>query len=637
MENKQKHNNNFNKQHHNNKPTHTLTPDTTWKSHDVKDLPPLYVFPLGGQGEVGKNCYCLEMGDEIWVVDAGIKFAQETVSIEGIIPSFEYLRKNEKRVKGLIITHGHEDHIGASPHILYQVKFPKMYAGRLAAALVDSKCRERGVNKPKVEIINNKSVINSKYFEISFFNVIHSTPDSYGIEFKTQQGTVVSSGDFKFDFNPTGTRADLHRMAKLGKENVTLLLSDSTNAETDKWSPSETLVAKNLDKVVHDAPGRVIITTFASNVYRVREILNIAQKYNRKIAVYGWSMDKVVTISKRIKYINVPDSQFIDEKEIKNYKNNELLIICTGGQGEQSAALSKMVDGRNSQVKLNKTDTIVFASNAIPGNFESVEKVTNKIIKQQATVVDNFNTPGVHTSGHAGKIEQMLMLSLIKPKYFLPIHGEHKMLVAHGRSAVETGVAKENIFIVPNGGRVKIENQIVTHAGSVEAEDIYVDDSNLIGQSNKVISDRTKMAKNGAVTITIGINSKENKIVIDPKFNAKGSFNMKTNGEFVKSLETKVKSNLLEYYKTTPKVSFSGIKDNIRISVEEFIFEGKKITPIVVPIILNIGIDYTKPENMHIKPREATPNNNGRPNNRPFHGNNNHNRNNFNKPQFHKK
>ncbi len=561
----------------------------------VQKNAPMQVYALGGLGEVGKNMYIVEQGNEIWIMDAGIKFASDTVAAEGIIPSFEWLIRNQKKVRGLIITHGHEDHIGAIPHLLSVVKIPKIYAGRIAIGLINSKLRERRVPRPQFEIITNKSVIKSPNFKIDFFAVNHSIPDCYGVRFVSKHGTIVNTADFKFDLSPVGTRADIAKMGLIGIEGVTLLLSDSTNAMVNTFSKSEMEVRKSLDYVISRAKGRVIVATFASNVYRVREIINIAQKYNRKIAIFGYSMDKVVDIARKIKYINVSDDLFVQNpKEIKNMTDDKLLILSTGTQGETNAALSKMADGRHKEVKIRKEDTIIFASSAIPGNFESVEKVTNRLIKRGSTVINNKIMPSIHASGHGGRQEQLFMFNLIRPEYFFPVHGETAMQITHAKTAISTGISKNKIFILSNGGRLKIENKIVTENGSVPTDDIYVDDTNLKGQSMKVIGDRNRMAKNGIAIVTVGINSKQNKIVEGPIFETKGIFHEATNKDLLIKLEEKIRIALENYYNSGKRISFSGLKEIIRLVGENEIFKLRKINPIVVPIILNYDLELHK-------------------------------------------
>ncbi len=557
--------------------------NTKPKSNSV---PPMYVFALGGLGEVGKNMYVVEQGNEIWIMDSGIKFAQE-VTINGIIPSFEYLINNKHKIQGLIITHGHEDHIGAVPHLLDAVKIPKVYAGRIAAGLIRKKTAERRVAKPRIQIINNRTEIKSHNFKISFFNVNHSIPDSYGVVFKSKHGTVVNTGDFKFDLTPVGARADLNKMSRLGDEGVTLLLSDSTNSLVDKFSPSEADVRDSIDPIVKNAKGRVIAATFASNVYRVRELIKIALKHNRKVAIFGYSMDKVVQIARTIKYINLPDDAIINPRKIKNYEDNEIFILSTGTQGETNAALSKMATGRHKEVKINSNDTVIFASSAIPGNFESVEIVTNELIKKGAKVFDNKLNPGVHASGHGGRPEQLIMLSLIRPHYFMPVHGETVMQITHKETAISSGVDRNNTFILTNGDRLMIQNKTVTQTGSVPAGDVYVDETNLSGQTQKVISDRLTMSKNGVMVITVGIDSVKNEVIVDPIIDTKGTFDERSNKDFIAKISNKVKEGIQDYYKSSDKISFSGLKDIIKTTASAEVFKERKITPVIVPVIIN--------------------------------------------------
>ncbi len=552
--------------------------------------PGTFVYALGGLGEVGKNMYIVEHDEELWIIDSGIKFTSEILSIDGIIPSFEHLEKNENRIRGLIITHGHEDHIGAIPHLLNAIKIPKIYAGRLPSNQIWAKIIEnKGLTKPKIEIINNSSKIKTKNFEFSFFNVNHSIPDSLGVKIVSPNGTIVSTGDFKFDLTSVGSRADFAKMARIGEEGVTLLLSDSTNAQVQTWSFSERKVSKSLEAIIKGIKNRVIIATFASNVYRVREAINIANKTNRKIVVFGWSMEKTIKIARKIKYINAADEMFISAKEMKKYDDDKILVLCTGTQGEPMAALSKMSNRNHPDIKIKASDTIIFASSAIPGNFLGVEKVINNLIKMNATVITNKIIPGIHASGHGGKLEQLLMLNLIKPKYFFPIHGETMMLIEHAKTAEEVGIRRSNSFILKNGDKLKVQDGHVSRAGSAAAKDIFVDGTNLTGQSLKVIQDRDQMAKNGFLSISVGIDSKKNEIIINPIINTKGILEEKTNKKIISTIEGEVKNDLEKYFKHSKKITFSGIKDVIKVSCENNIFKYKKLNPIVAPIILNIA------------------------------------------------
>ncbi len=558
---------------------------------DISNVPPMLVYALGGLGEVGKNMYVFEQGTEIWIVDSGIKFASDTVSVEGIIPSFEYLERNKKRIKGLIITHGHEDHIGSVPHLLNAVDIPNIYAGKIAAGLIWNKVRERGIPKPKINIINNKFKINTLNFDISFFNVNHSIPDCYGVTFKSKHGTVVNTGDFKFDFTPVGTRADLNKMAALGQNGVDLMLSDSTNAGVEKFSNSEMDVREALDELFEEAKGRIIIATFASNVYRVREIITTAVKHNRKIVINGYSMDKVVDIARRIKYINAPDELFMDLRQFKKYDQDDVVIISTGTQGEPNAGISKMADGRHKEVKLKQDDTVIFASSAIPGNYEAVEKVTNKLIKSGVKVIDNKKVPKVHASGHGGNQEQLLMFNLLRPRYFFPVHGETAMQVKHGQTAVKTGVNKKNVFILSNGQRLKLERGEVSLHDAVPAEDIYVDDTNLRGQSHKIIANREKMSQNGVMSITIAIDSTKNEFIASPRAEIKGLFHAESNGSILEQVENEVVNDLNNYWNSGEKITFKGIKEVVRTTGERVIFDVRRLSPIVIPVVLNYSTE----------------------------------------------
>ncbi len=558
---------------------------------DISNVPPMLVYALGGLGEVGKNMYVFEQGTEIWIVDSGIKFASDTVSVEGIIPSFEYLERNKKRIKGLIITHGHEDHIGSVPHLLNAVDIPNIYAGKIAAGLIWNKVRERGIPKPKINIINNKFKINTLNFDISFFNVNHSIPDCYGVTFKSKHGTVVNTGDFKFDFTPVGTRADLNKMAALGQNGVDLMLSDSTNAGVEKFSNSEMDVREALDELFEEAKGRIIIATFASNVYRVREIITTAVKHNRKIVINGYSMDKVVDIARRIKYINAPDELFMDLRQFKKYDQDDVVIISTGTQGEPNAGISKMADGRHKEVKLKQDDTVIFASSAIPGNYEAVEKVTNKLIKSGVKVIDNKKVPKVHASGHGGNQEQLLMFNLLRPRYFFPVHGETAMQVKHGQTAVKTGVNKKNVFILSNGQRLKLERGEVSLYDAVPAEDIYVDDTNLRGQSHKIIANREKMSQNGVMSITIAIDSTKNEFIAPPRAEIKGIFHAESNGSILEQVENEVVKDLNSYWNSGEKITFKGIKEVVRTTGERVIFDVRRLSPIVIPVVLNYSAE----------------------------------------------
>ncbi len=405
---------------------------------------------------------------------------------------------------------------------------------------------------------------------------------------------MVNTADFKFDFTPVGTRADLNKMSELGQNGVDLLLSDSTNSGVDKFSNSEMDVKKTLDEIFATTKGRIIVATFASNVYRVREIIITAVKYKRKIVINGYSMDKVVDIARRIKYINAPETLFMPLKEFKKYEGNDVVIISTGTQGEPNAGISKMANEVHKEIKLNNTDTVVFASSAIPGNYEAVEKLTNKLVKLGVKVIDNKSHPNVHASGHGGTQEQLLMFNLLRPRYFFPVHGEVAMQVRHGKTAVKSGVNNKNVFILTNGQRLKLESGEVKLFDKVPADDVYVDDTNLRGQSHKIIANRDKMSQNGVMIITVAIDSTKNKIIFKPEANIIGLFHKESNKDILEKVETSVNNDLIEYWNTNNKITFKGIKEVIRTTGERVVFDLRKLSPIVISCVLNYSEDKIK-------------------------------------------
>ena len=404
------------------------------------------VFALGGLNEIGKNMYCIEHDNELFIIDAGVKFAEEGLpGIDYVIPDYSYLKKNEKKIRGLMITHGHEDHIGGIPFLLQVVKIPFIYATPLASAMIKRKLDEKRLtNVTKIIQINDEYQIKSKYFNIGFFKTNHSIPESMGIIINSPNGRIVETGDFKFDLSPVGDVADYQKMSFLGETGVTLLMSDSTNSEVPTFSISEKKVANSVQEEFRKTEGRLIVATFASNVHRVQQIVEAAVKFNRKILVYGRSMENNIQVSRAMGYIKCPDRFFIKNDQAKKLPDNEILILCTGSQGEALAALSRIANGTHKYVKIKPGDTVVFSSNPIPGNAYSVNVVVNKLFRAGAKVLINTAFNNLHTSGHASQEEQKLMMLLTKPKYFFPVHGEYRMLKIHAALSQEVGVPAVN-------------------------------------------------------------------------------------------------------------------------------------------------------------------------------------------------
>ena len=546
------------------------------------------VYALGGLGEVGKNMYVLEHDDEIVIIDSGVMFPEDNLlGVDYVIPDYTHLIQNQKKVKALIITHGHEDHIGGIPFLLQKVHIENIYAPLFAKALIERKLEERKIRtKHPIHIINSDSSVNTKHFVFGFFNVVHSIPDALGVLINTPNGRVVHTGDFKFDLTPVGTNPDYQIMSYMGQIGVTLLLSDSTNAEVNGFSISEKEVARSINQIFKKTDGRLILATFASNVYRVQQIIEAAIADGRKIAIFGRSMDNVVTIARKLGHIKASDKHFVKAHQLNRLPANQQCIICTGSQGEPLAALSRIANGTHRQISIIPGDTVVFSSSPIPGNQQSVSAVVNQLTRRGANVLTNSPLNSLHTTGHASKEEQALMLQLIKPKYFMPIHGEYKMLKAHRQTGIETGVAPENIFICANGDVVAIRDGVVFNPEiRFQADDIYVDGKDSSGLSTAVLKDRKILADSGMVSVIVTIDSRTNKILCKPNIVSRGFVFIKENQTLLKEAEMIVYEALKK--RMERKVTFGDIKNTIRGSLEPFLYKNTQRNPLVIPVILN--------------------------------------------------
>ena len=547
------------------------------------------VFALGGLGEVGKNMYLVETGNEIIITDAGITFPQgELLGVDYVIPDFTYLKKNEKKIKALFITHGHEDHIGGIPFLLQAVNIPAIYAPNQAVGLIKRKLEDRNIRYDNLYVYDENTKVKFKTMEVEFIRTTHSIPDSHGIVIHTPNGTIVTTGDFKFDLTPIGPIANLHKMARIGSEGVTLLLSDSTNALNPGISASESKVDEALSEIFERHHGRIIIATFASNIYRLKHIVDTCKRNDRKIATFGRSMDNNIEISIEGGYIKHKEI-FVTPEEANALAPNKVCLLCTGTQGEPLSALSRIANGTHKQIKLQQNDLVIFSSSAIPGNALSISKTINKLYLQGVKVYTNTSLSDIHTSGHASEEELKLMLRLIKPKYFMPFHGEYRMLKRHTDLAVECDIPRENTFVLGNGDVLVLKKGKITRGTPVQAGDVYVDGNRIGDVSNAVMKDRKIMSSDGIVVVIANIDINNNELLGNPNITTRGFVLVNENIELLKELEETSKKAILSKIKN--HINYSEIKSEIIYQLSNYIFDKTGRKPIILPVIMDIKKD----------------------------------------------
>lgn len=552
----------------------------------------MYVIPLGGLEEVGKNMTVVQYRDEIIIIDSGVTFPDENLlGIDLVIPDFTFLENNKDKVKGLFITHGHEDHIGSIPYLYQKIdKTVPMYGGKLTLALAKSKFENPGFSKelPKMKEVKGRSKVKvGKYFTVEFIKVTHSITDAYALVITTPAGVVFHTGDFKIDLTPVdGEGVDFARLSQIGEQGVDLMLSDSTNSEVEGFTPSEKSVGEAFKQEFSKAKGRIIVAAFASHVHRLQQIINTAEEYGRRIAIDGRSLVKVFEIASNLGYLRIPEGMMISLAEVDSLRDNKVVILCTGTQGEPMAALSRIAKNMHKHIKIKEGDTVIISATPIPGNEKAVSNNINNLLKYDAEVVFK-KIAGIHVSGHGSKDEQKFMLNLIKPKYFMPVHGEHKMLKAHKDTAIETGVPKNNIIIAQNGSKVEVTKSSVKIKGKVNAGATLVDGLGVGDIGNIVLKDRQQLSQDGVVVIVFTLDKETGKIIVGPDIVTRGFVYSKESDDIIKEAIETIKQKLDSMDGNAIK-DWAMLKNNTRDIASKYFYNKTKRNPVILPIIMEV-------------------------------------------------
>jgi ribonuclease J len=551
--------------------------------------PKLKVISLGGLQEIGKNMTVFEYDNDIIIVDCGLAFPEDDMlGIDLVIPDITYLMKNMDKIRGIVLTHGHEDHIGALPYILKELNVP-VFGTLLTLGLLENKLKEHGLNKlVTLHTVVPGEKVKLGQFQVEFIHTNHSIADAVALAISTPVGVIVHTGDFKVDYTPIdGDVMDIHRFAELGKEGVLLLLSDSTNAERKGFTMSESSVGGVFDNIFSETPkNRIMVATFSSNIHRIQQIVNSAYKFGRKVAIIGRSMVNAVKTSIELEYLNMPDNTLIDISEIKNYTDDKLVIITTGSQGETMSALSRIASNEHKQVSIRPGDKIIISASSIPGNEKNISNVINDLTKKGADVVYE-GIADIHVSGHARQEELKLMLSLIKPKYFMPVHGEYVHLLSHKDIALSLGIPKENIFVMNIGDVLELSKRDAKINGTVPAGQVLVDGLGVGDVGNIVLRDRKNLSENGLMVVVVTIDSASGSIIAGPDIISRGFVYVRESEDLMDEAK-KVINEALEKCEIKHISGWSNIKNTIKDTLKNFLWQKTKRSPMILPIIMEI-------------------------------------------------
>lgn len=548
----------------------------------------LKIIPLGGLEEIGKNITVFEYEDEMILVDCGLEFPEDNMlGVDMVIPDVTYLERNASKLKGLVITHGHEDHIGSIPYVLKKVNMP-IYATKLTIGLIENKLEEHKLLKQtKLITVNQGDTVNFGKIKVEFIRSCHSIPDSVMLAIKTPAGTVLHTGDFKIDHSPIdGQVMDFGRIAELGNEGILALMSDSTNSERKGYTMSESKVGEVFEKLFQNCTKRIVVATFASNVHRVQQILSSAVKHGRKVAVCGRSMINMIQTAMSLGYIQVPENTFIDIDLIKNYNDDQLVIITTGSQGETMSALKRMASGEHRKVVITPNDLIIISATPIPGNEKSVSKVIDDLMQIGADVVYSA-LEDIHVSGHACQEEQKLIMALAKPKYFIPVHGEYRQLMAHSETAQSMGIPKENIFLMKNGRILELNEKEAKLTGAVPSGKILVDGLGVGDVGNIVLRDRQHLSQDGLIIIVMTMDGSTGEIVSGPDVISRGFVYVRESENLMEDVKKQIRAEV-QKFEDKNVTDWSTIKATLRDSLREYIFQKTKRNPMILPIIMEI-------------------------------------------------